>query len=139
MSAEYQPNFSNYVNIRLIQISAELFISQSQPKLKKNNSAEGSENHPRDGSPDPPRTTLLTVNNGTTTARCGTDCDGAFSSVQFYTNLQFSTRIWRVKQNKICPTRCVSCSSTPKMCLRPGLRPGPCWGNLQHSPRPPSW
>ena len=26
-----------------------------------------------------------------------------------------------------------------KICWSPGLRPGPRWGNLQRSPRPPSW
>ena len=30
-------------------------------------------------------------------------------------------------------------SSTSKIRLRPGLRPGPRWGSLQRSPRPPSW
>ena len=30
-------------------------------------------------------------------------------------------------------------SSTSKIRLRPGLRRGPRWGSLQHSPRPPSW
>jgi len=27
----------------------------------------------------------------------------------------------------------------PKMLFRPGLGPGPHWGSLQRSPRPPSW
>ena len=29
--------------------------------------------------------------------------------------------------------------NTPKLLMRPGLRPGPRWGSLQRSPRPPSW
>ena len=40
---------------------------------------------------------------------------------------------------KIAVFRCVSyAQNMPEMRLRPGLSPGPRWGSLQRSPRPPS-
>jgi len=50
------------------------------------------------------------------------------------------TDIYGLKLNEICHHQMrFMGSSTSKVRLRPGLRPGPRWGSLQRSPRPPSW
>jgi len=44
------------------------------------------------------------------------------------------------KLNEICHHQMrFMASSTSKIRLRPWLRPGPHWGSLQRSPKPPSW
>jgi len=44
------------------------------------------------------------------------------------------------RRTYILAIRCLSWApNTPKLLLRPGLCPGPRWGSLQRSPRPPSW
>jgi len=61
---------------------------------------------------------------------------GSISIFQNASKCTISTFSAEINTRKSCWQMRFSTSKYTKMCLQPGLRPGPHWGGLQHSPDP---